>query len=168
MPSSLRPVLYIIRYAPKAGNERAYENNFLSFANRFGHSGRNTGMVSKLLTSALNLPMSLDSWRRSGMERRYGRILYPPRLTERVLQGVGSQVRLIRVIGMVTESKEEMGSLRQIGKFVVPKTQSKSHLCYEFATPPKANVISFQFLANYGGKELCPPKIYLFNTGTPT
>ena len=70
---------------------------------------------------------------------------------------------MIRVIGMVTDAKEEMGSLRQIGKFIVPKTKQKTMLCYEFMMPPKANVISFQFLSNYGGKEVCAPKIYLFS-----
>ncbi len=80
-------------------------------------------------------------------------------------EGVSSQVKLIRVLGIVTgDSKGAIVSFSAVGRFVVPKAKAKTYLCFEFPVPQRVNVLTFQFLSNYGAKEIQPPKIYLFNT----
>jgi hypothetical protein len=101
-----------------------------------------------------------------------------------------TQVKLIRVLAIVTgESKGEILSFRPIGRFVLPKARPRTYLCFEFssssssnsnngspsssvsAAPPaplRANILTFQFLSNYGGRETQPPKIYLFHHSLST
>lgn len=104
-------------------------------------------------------------------------------------EGVLSQTKLVSVLAMVTsESKGEVISFRQIGRFILPKTLPKTCLGFEFTSettpsqsspsPPslalsqsrsvQANILRFQFLSNYGGRETQPPKIYLFSSTLTT
>jgi len=99
------------------------------------------------------------------------------------------QTKLVSVLAMVTsESKGEVISFRQIGRFILPKTLPKTCLGFEFTSettpsqsspsPPslalsqsrsvQANILRFQFLSNYGGRETQPPKIYLFSSTLTT
>jgi hypothetical protein len=109
-------------------------------------------------------------------------------------EGYLSQVKLIRVLAIVTgEAKGEIVSFRPVGRFVLPKARPRTYLCFEFSSSPssssssspssssssssttpsscatpaplRANILTFQFLSNYGGRETQPPKIYLFSSG---
>lgn len=68
-------------------------------------------------------------------------------------EGVASQVKLIRVVGITTDVKGEMVSLRQLFKVIVPKVRPNSELHYDFNSPILANIVTFEFLSNYGGQE---------------
>jgi len=78
-------------------------------------------------------------------------------------EGAAAQVKLIRVIGITTDQKGEMVSLRQICRTVIPKVRANTELYVDFNTATQANIITFEFLCSYGAAEQVPPKIALFS-----
>ncbi len=72
-------------------------------------------------------------------------------------------MKLIRVVGITTDAKGEMASLRQICRMVIPKTKTNTELYFDFGTPTQANIVTFEFLSNYGGTEQVPPKVALYH-----
>jgi hypothetical protein len=60
---------------------------------------------------------------------------------------------MIRVVGITTDAKGEMTALRQICKIVVPKVKANTELFFDFAQPTIANIVTFEFVSNYGGTE---------------
>ncbi|PRP77728.1 SAC9 protein-like protein [Planoprotostelium fungivorum] len=77
--------------------------------------------------------------------------------------GVDTQVKTIRVIGTTTNARGDLLELTQLGRFVIPKTKHNTELHFAFERPTSANIITVEFLSNYGGFEQVPPKITLFS-----
>jgi len=76
--------------------------------------------------------------------------------------GYLSQVKMIRVQILYTDPKGAVLHQYSVGKFVIPKAQPATQMYFEFKKPIKGNIVSFEFLCNYGGREICPSKINLF------
>jgi len=76
--------------------------------------------------------------------------------------GYLSQVKMIRVQILYTDPKGAVLHQYSVGKFVIPKAQPATQMYFEFKKPIKGNIVSFEFLCNYGGQEICPSKINLF------
>ena len=77
-------------------------------------------------------------------------------------EGPSTQIKLIRVVGITTDAKGEMTALRQICRVVVPKSKPNVELYFDLAVPTQANIITFEFLSNYGALEQVPPKVSLY------
>jgi hypothetical protein len=77
-------------------------------------------------------------------------------------EGPSTQVKSIRVVGIVTDGKGEMVAMRQICRVIIPKSKANAELYFDFATPTQANIVTFEFLSNYGGTEQVPPKVALY------
>jgi hypothetical protein len=74
-------------------------------------------------------------------------------------EGPSTQIKLLRVWGITTDTRGDPSSMKQISNVVIPKCKHGSELFYEFPTATFANIISFEFVSNYGGVELCTPQI---------
>jgi len=69
---------------------------------------------------------------------------------------------MIRVQILYTDPNGAVLHQYSVGKFVIPKAQLSTQMYFEFKKPIKGNIVSFEFLCNYGGHEICPSKINLF------
>ena len=68
-------------------------------------------------------------------------------------EGCSTQVKQIRVVGIITDPKGEMVSLRQICKTLIPMVKASTELFFQFPSPTTSNIVTFEFLSNYGGVE---------------
>lgn len=62
-------------------------------------------------------------------------------------------------------SKTEKGEFTQqvVGQYTIPKVSQGTSLCYDFPqTYERVEVARFEFLSNYGARETCPSKIFLY------
>jgi len=76
-------------------------------------------------------------------------------------EGLSTQVKLMRIVGITTDSHGDLSTMRQISNIILPKCKAGTELFYEFPTPETANIVTFEFVSNYGGNELCTPQIRL-------
>jgi len=77
-------------------------------------------------------------------------------------KGSSSQTKLMRVVGVINDSKGEMQSLRQIVRVILPRVRSGAELFYDLTETITVNIVTFEFLNSYGSTELVPPKIALY------
>ena len=74
-------------------------------------------------------------------------------------EGLSTQIKALRVLAIMTDFRGDASSMRQILSLVIPKCKPGTELYYEFLQPTYANVITMEFVSNYGGVELCIPQI---------
>eukprot|EP00164_Ancoracysta_twista_P003230 GFYU01004316.1.p1 GENE.GFYU01004316.1~~GFYU01004316.1.p1 ORF type:complete len:1457 (+),score=347.58 GFYU01004316.1:158-4528(+) len=78
-------------------------------------------------------------------------------------EGVVSQVKTIRITGFKTKKASgQIVSQHDLGTFTVPKVAPRTPLYYDFPERVNVNLITFEFLKNYGGETTSSPKPSLF------
>jgi hypothetical protein len=77
-------------------------------------------------------------------------------------EGTSTQVRAVRVYGITTDAKGDMVAFNQISRVIVPKCKSNTELYYDFSAPTLVNIVTFEFVSNYGAVEQIPPKVALY------
>lgn len=77
-------------------------------------------------------------------------------------EGTNTQVKAIRVFGITTDAKGEMVGFNQIARVIVPKCKANTELYYDFNEPTLVNIVTFEFINNYGAVEQIPPKVALY------
>lgn len=75
-------------------------------------------------------------------------------------------MKLVRIVGITTDSKGEMSSLKPLSKTIIPKCKANTELHFYFATPNLANIVTFEFVSYYGGNndQGFPSKVTLFSS----